>query len=296
MAEIEKHNEIDLAAALFSELNIASKGKKVMDNLEWGEKNESNVVDEYVDSDDDEDIDPLKIIAQSRDDVKRVIVIQPEPTLITEHDLKEIESFQAEIIEGAISNKFKLSRILPDSTASTISRTSSELSVTAAEFDPHINYICSKEHAALPAPTKYKPYFTTKSNSSDPAKEKFRHKPTKWEVTAATPPAFQHQEAKILSLHESITLQILQKEQMQEIREKQAIERLVAKENQTMKLSGKISEASAFFKTFRQPKHDSSDNSSVSDDSDHDEETWEDQEIHDDLGPGDGGVTIVQYE
>lgn len=299
MAEIEKHNVIDRAAELFSELNIVAKGKKVIDNLEW--RGQSSTVDEeYVDSDDDADeIDPLKIIAQSRDDVKRIKVIKAEPTLITENDLKEIESFQLEIAENTVSNKIKLSQTLPDSTASTISRTISELSISAAapELDPHINYLCSKEHDALPAPLKYKPYYTTTSNSSDPAKEKFRHKPRKWEITAATPPDFQHQEAKVLTLHESIALQILQKDQMKEIKEKQAIERLTAKDNRSVELSCKIPE-SASFKTFRTPKIDSSDdsNGSSESDSENDEEAWEDQAVHDDVGPGDGGVTIEQYE
>lgn len=302
MAEIEKHNVIDRAAELFSELNIVSKGKKVIDNLEWRAQNSATVDDEYVDSDDDEDdIDPLKIIAQSRDNVKRVKIIKPEPTLITENDLKEIESFQVEIVEGTVSSKHTSAQILPDSTASTISRTPSELSISAAapELDPHVNYLCSKEHDALPPPLKYKPYYTTTSNSSDPLKEKFRHKPHKWEVTAATPPDFQHQEAKVLTLHESIALQILQQDQMKEIKEKQAVERLMAKDNRlVVEMSCIIPESSASFKTFRTPKTESSDdsNGSSGSDSEDDEEAWEDQAVHDDVGPVDGGVTIVQYE
>lgn len=302
IVEIEKRNVFDRAAELFSELNIASKGKKLMDNLEWNGKTEGIAnVDQYLDSDDDiDDIDPLKIIAQSRDDVKRVKVIPPEPTLITPEDLKEIESFKVEIFEGAMKNKHKLMQIIPDSIASPLTRSTSELSVGSGglpDLDPHINYLCSKENAALPPPQKFKPYFTTTSNSLDPSKEKLRHKHTKWEITAATPPPLQHQEAKVLSLHESIALQLLHQEQLKTIQEKQAVERLKAKEIRLMgSLETKSTDA---FTTFRIPKNDVSDEDDDDDSDgnyDNAEDTWEDQEVHDDVGPGDGGVSIVQYE
>lgn len=53
------------AANLLSRLNIASKGKAAMSELEWtGRYNEKDDEDEIVELDSDDEEDPLKILAQ----------------------------------------------------------------------------------------------------------------------------------------------------------------------------------------------------------------------------------------
>lgn len=176
--ELRFKNEITETAERFSELNIASTGKSVLTKLEWNGKLTTTDSSTVVDSDDDvEETDPLKIIAQSRAQTKIVKEIKPEPTLITESDLREINSF----------DKYSIN-------------------------DPHVSYVCNMEH--LEHQTKFKPFFTTKTNVHDPETEKLRKKNYKWEVTAATPPLFQHTEAQVLSLHDSLELQIKQKEKL----------------------------------------------------------------------------------
>lgn len=307
LVEIEKRNVIDRAAELFSELNIASKGKQILDSLEWNgkyKKNNDNLV-HLVDSDEDDEVDPLKIIAQSRDDAKRVKFIKPEPVFITKTDLEEIESFKNLTIGESVDTKSKLSQDLINSNESSQgSRPSSQLSV-ASDFDPHMNYLCTKETDAVPPRAKYKPYFTTVSNSQDPQKEKHRNRSKHWEITAATPPPFRHQEAKIMTLHESIVLQMQQKEEMDAIQKAQAVERLMAREKRKQ-ISEPSTSAAPFFKSYRVPKSqfddiDSDDGEEEHDDDDdesdsNDEEAWAEQEVHDDIGPESGGITIVQYE
>lgn len=63
--EINHKNEIEKAALSFSQLNIASKGKEVMDELEWtGKFSEKTDSSKLVELDSDDEDDPLKILAQ----------------------------------------------------------------------------------------------------------------------------------------------------------------------------------------------------------------------------------------
>lgn len=100
--EINARNEIDQAAKLFSELNIVETGIKTVTHMEWsgGKINGEQLVvaADTLDSDDDDvdgNEDPLKIIAQSRAK-KLVKVAKPPPSLITEADLQDIKSLEAE--------------------------------------------------------------------------------------------------------------------------------------------------------------------------------------------------------
>lgn len=67
LQELEHKNEVETAANLLSQLNIASVGKAAMVKLEWTGKytdknNESTIKVVELDSDNEED--PLKILAQ----------------------------------------------------------------------------------------------------------------------------------------------------------------------------------------------------------------------------------------
>lgn len=63
--ELADCNEIDKAANLLSRLNIATEGKIVMNEIEWTGKVEvENNQDVLILDSDDEEQDPLKIIAE----------------------------------------------------------------------------------------------------------------------------------------------------------------------------------------------------------------------------------------
>lgn len=170
LKEIETRNEIEQAAKMFSEFNIASTGQKRLENLEWTGKTEASehVEEEILDSDDDED--PIKILAQSR--VKKVIKVPVERKLITESDLEDIKSF-------------------------------------SVPLEPYaVQMIEKNEVDTLPKTEKFKPYKTTKTDVHNPAIEMNRKVAKNWEVTAATPPLLKHPGVKMLSLHDSVQIQI----------------------------------------------------------------------------------------
>lgn len=63
--ELEHRNEVQKAADLLSQLNIASKGQKIINKLEWtGEYDENGDETKIVELDSDDDEEPLKILAQ----------------------------------------------------------------------------------------------------------------------------------------------------------------------------------------------------------------------------------------
>lgn len=201
LKELEHRNEVERAANLLSQLNIASIGKAAMTKLEWtgkyNNKNEDTTKIVELDSDDEED--PLKILAQPTGTgihKKKIIHVIHEESLIKPEDIVEIESF----------------------------KTDDCLDVE------HVKYIVDKvEKAQITNKKKepFKPYKTTKSNVHDPTKEKQRKLPNNWEVTAATPPLIIHEATKVLSLNESLILQKEQTNKLQEIQAKHAIERLI---------------------------------------------------------------------
>lgn len=98
--ELDRRTNIDEAANIFSELNIVSKGEDVLNSLEWNGhlnvEHSGDPVDDILDSDDEAELDPLRIIAQRTMHERRTKILPPEPKLITEADLTEIESFKAE--------------------------------------------------------------------------------------------------------------------------------------------------------------------------------------------------------
>lgn len=226
MKELDHRNEVDSAAKLFSELNIASIGKKKLNNLEWSGKLDSDKV--YLDSDDDDEqeVDPLKIVASSTEGQKeRLVKVEKEETLITQEDLEEIKSFQVSesvIEEVGLTDKSKLEKLLKNNQVEN-DKSQSEL------LEPYGKFLCEKEFNSHPNANKYLPFKTTKSNVHDPEKEKHRKVGKHWEITAATPPPIQHNGVKMLSLQESIEIGSVQREIKKEAMTRHAEDRLAMK-------------------------------------------------------------------
>lgn len=270
--ELDRRTNIDEAANMFSELNIVSKGEAVLNNLEWngnlnGEHND-DPTDDVLDSDDETELDPLRVIAQRTMHERRTKIVPPEPKLITEADLAEIESFKSEsenivssefpkasmtesktevesvgkvvdvqVVEIDVSEKLpyikaKIPHIekSPSSKASSISGNSRSSTPAMSEVEQHVRYLVAKTELQVdPQREKFKPYKTTVSDVHDPAKERLRKKGKYWEVTAATPPLIQHSGAKMLTLLDSVDLQSNYLAKIKNLQEKQAEERLAAR-------------------------------------------------------------------
>lgn len=186
MSALKEKDEIEIAAEMFSVLNISSKGTKFVTNLEWTGEMDTNNLGENVEVEVEDETNPLKIIAQSRAKQKIVKIEKPEESLITPSDLKDFEEVQ----------KLNLSS-----------------SSTSSQWDSHATYLCDKE--ALPGSTreKFRPYQTTKTNVHDPeleTKKVFKYS----EITAATPPHLRHPGTKMLTLQQSLELQIEKEKEM----------------------------------------------------------------------------------
>lgn len=250
--EINARNEVDQAAKLFSELNIVEKGVKTVTHMEWtgGKVNGDQLIvaADTLDSDDDDvdgNIDPLKLIAQSREKVL-VKVVKPPPSLITEADLQDIKSMQAEI--STKTDEFD----------------SNKTADTSIELEPHALYMIKKDKAfdgkseKCEMPKKFLPFRTTKSDVHNVDKEKLRKHGKHWEVTAATPPTMRNNAVKMIPLHESIETERQHKEKLREQMEKQAEERLamrqkIVAENISLLPSGSaLMDPNSFFQSYRQ--------------------------------------------
>lgn len=262
--EIESRNEIDVAAIIFSDLNIAEKGLKAVTQMEWnGGKANGNEqlvgIDSDDDAEDDRNVDPLKVIAQSRATTKIVKVKKPESSLVSEADLEEIKSF-------------------------------------GIELDAHALYVCDKdkfidENSNMER-KKFLPHKTTRSDVHSIAKEKGRVHGKHWEITAATPPTIRNSEAKMLTLKESIEIERKYKEDLKQLQENQATERLksrkkIISENIALLPSGAdLFDPNILFQSYREKEtnKDDSDDESLSENSDNGEE------------PEVGGVSVVAYD
>lgn len=229
--ELKARTDIDEAAKLFSKLNVAEFGKTVVNRMEWNgalaNDSDSNVP--VLDSDDEEDTNPLKILANKVINKHKIIKIDKvEESLITNEDIDEINSFNHEMQYSANykqnhnlnSNKFEHLR------QRIISNKQNEEVVIPTNFEPHTEYVCNKE-STVPQKNKFKPYHTTINNTLDPEKEKLRFKHKNWENTAATPPTFLHHAAQIIPLHEAITMEMKQQNQQTTRKRIIAAERLV---------------------------------------------------------------------
>lgn len=262
--EINARNEIDLAAKLFSDLNIVEKGIKTVTHMEWsnGKVNSDQLIvaADTLDSDDDVDgnSDPLKIIAQSRQ-TKVVKVVKPPPSLITEADLQDIKSIEA---ENQTKNMENGQSVDETSTKSETDEIVANKTVdTSIELEPHANYVMKKDRAfdgKSEMPKKFLPFRTTISDVHDVEKEKQRKHGKHWEVTAATPPTMRNNAVKMIPLQESIETERQHKEKLHEQMEKQAEERLamrkkIVSENISLLPSGSaLMDPNSFFQSYRQ--------------------------------------------
>lgn len=258
--EIEARNEIDQAAELFSELNIVEKGVKAVTNMEWiGGKvvgDQIIVAADTLDSDDDEDatIDPLKIIAQSRE-IKLVKIEKPIESLITDADLGDINSMKAENAakDGESSARSINTQREPENNLNKAS--------DSIDFDPHAVYIMKKDESFTEKSKntkKFMPFKTTKSDVHSVEREKNRKYGPHWEVTAATPPNLRNNPVQMLSLQESIEMERQHKEKLREQIEKQAEERLAARKKiiaaniSLLPPGSSMIDPNAFFQSYRQ--------------------------------------------
>ncbi|XP_055852736.1 DNA-directed RNA polymerase II subunit GRINL1A [Episyrphus balteatus] len=260
--ELERRSDIDDAAEKFSEMNIASKGEEKLIKMEWNGKISSDPTVDVIDSDDEAELDPLKIIAQRTMHEKKVINIPPEESLITQKDIEEINSFKnekpdlvvdAEIVSINVIDKIdKLKPLLKED----LNR---NLHFNEQEEDPHLQYLVEKGVDRPAIKEKYKPYQTTISNVHDPEKEKLRKKGKHWENTAATPPLIQHGATKMLSLTDSVEIQKTYLEKLKILQEKQAADRLAARmqraaNNPIQVPSEAVRKNNPNFNTYRDPK------------------------------------------
>ncbi|KAL9890683.1 RNA polymerase II subunit M [Glossina fuscipes fuscipes] len=240
--ELDRRANVDQAAKLFSQLNIVKEGEQVINSLEWGSDGYDHL-DDVLDSDDEHEMDPLRILAQKQMHEPRLKVLKPEIKLIKEQDLKEIGSCESsgnsvwnslhdtKVINAdivAIDVGDRLGDLKPKLEALNSSQRRRCISKQNVETEPHVNYLLEKTELKdqCVKKDKFKPYQTTVSNVHDPQKEKMRKKGKHWEITAATPPPIQTNGTQMLSLLDSIELQIRHLQKLKELQEKQATDRL----------------------------------------------------------------------
>lgn len=187
--ELKKRQEpVDSACDLLSGLSLNTKPE----DLEWNKGNSNGSENKRLDSDDDSDenVDALELIAthSGTSHLKKKKIIPPEPSLITEEDLKEIkEAGYAEHMcekydKCEEKERFKLNKQKPGSSHSDVKASAEKV----------------------------------KKRLGD-----------KWEVTEATPPIPVHKSAKGISLAESLHIQKEQAERLKEIERQQAAEKLM---------------------------------------------------------------------
>lgn len=295
--ELNARNEIDKAAALFSELNIVEKGVKAVTQMEWnGGKLKGDqvlVAAETLDSDDDEDgeFDPLKIIAQSRA-TKLVKVTKPPKSLITEADLQDIKSIEEENQNQKSQNDESPSNVIINTKSD---ETNGDKIRDSIELEPHAINMMKKDKAFdenTEIKKKFLPFRTTKTDVHHVDKEKHRKHGIHWEVTAATPPSLRNNAVKMISLQESIDMERQHKEKLREQIEKQAEERLVTRkqiiaDNISLLPSGSaLLDPNAFFQSYRQRETHFDENEDSNDDA-YSENSYDGEE------PDSHGVTVV---
>lgn len=213
--------------------------------MEWngGKMDQVLVAADTLDSDDEDEVDPLKIIAQSRQ-TKLIKVAKPIASLVTEADLEDIKSMTAES---------------SGTSANTSAKSSSDNMNTSIELEPHAIYIIKKDETTVKkAECKYLPHKTTKSDVHDIQREKDRLHGKHWEITAATPPTIRNSAVKMISMQESIEIERQHKEKLREQMEKHAEERLstrkkiIAENISLLPAGSSLVDPNAFFQSYRQ--------------------------------------------
>ncbi|XP_055629593.1 DNA-directed RNA polymerase II subunit GRINL1A [Toxorhynchites rutilus septentrionalis] len=192
--------------------------QNVLNNLEWNKQNETNTdSDHNCDVDETSTIKIKKASANCNENAEKEMA----PTK-TQKDIKqdELESC-ADVIELELAQTIhKFGDLLKK-------RQHEETS-----DDPIVNgYVkgyCQREKNKVHT-QKYLPFRTTKSNVHDPDKRKNWHVKS-WENTSATPSPSIHAPVKLLSLEESIQIQLEKNRSLQRLEKKYAEERLKRRE------------------------------------------------------------------
>lgn len=196
LAALRNSDAVHQASELFSVLNIAETGRTVTAQMEWhGRTTELGGSDDGVTAAEEstDERDPLKLLAQSREQVKLVQIEAPTETLITDADRLDIAEFQNE--------------------SNSNGETSDE------PLEPHAQYMCSIDNRHLGTKAKFLPHKTitapkVKSPKRDAELDKISDNRIKWENTSATPPQLRNPEVVVLSLSDSIEIQRVQQKAM----------------------------------------------------------------------------------
>lgn len=278
--EIKARDEVECAAMLFSELNIVEKGEKMLTHMEWcGGKVDCDqiiVAADTMNSDDEIDsVDPLKIIAQSRN-TKLVKIQKPAQSLITEADLADIKALSKAVNSTS------------DSSANTSTNTAASMELDPRAINIMKNEEC-KQHTVQQKQT-FLPFRTTKSDVHNVDREKARGVSKNWTNSSATPPLIRNDAAKLISLQESIDTERLQKEKYRDEMEKHAAERLATRrqiisENINLLPGGsEMRDPNSFFQSYQQREdkfmEDQEDEDSLSEHSALDDEEDDEQDTH----------------
>ncbi|XP_016960489.1 uncharacterized protein LOC108031498 [Drosophila biarmipes] len=264
LEEIRRRDEVEEATRMLSGLNIVEKGKITLNNLEWNGRSadEGAHVDDILDSDDEVEMDPLKVIAQGTMHEKKVKVIPPPASLITAEDLAEIADFKkpADSPDSALAGQSDTSSLPAEIIEIDASQVAAKLSKELPP-DQHALYLIDKTETSMntPAREKFMPFRTTKSNVHDPDKERVRKKGKHWEITAATPPLIQHKEVQLVPLAESAALQMDYMQRVKEVRIQQAEQRLARQKESRLAAGLSLPEESilktkAAFRNYRDPQ------------------------------------------
>lgn len=241
-----------------------------------------------VDSDDepDDEIDPLKIIAHANCTEKIIKIEAPEKSLITDEDIKEIESFSKEnknidIVELGVKNKSRLNKLIQKMEVKPIENNVNQV---AELLEPHALYLCHKENDII-LHKKFLPSRTSKSDVHNPEKEMARKVHKNWEATAATPPLLKHGRVKALSLPDSIEVQRECIKHVKEIQKENARVNLAQREIRMRDriLIDSLVDDAPFFSDYRGDKGPNSD-------SDDEEEMDSEDEVNDEPEEKGGGV------
>jgi hypothetical protein len=191
---LEFRTDIDNASKLLSTLNIGSSN---LNNLEWEGSTRTKKPQQPLDSDDDEEINPLEILASSNSvrQNQKIVKISSDPNerpLITDQDIKEAR----EITNGGV------------------------------HLDPVDEIICNREN--LGSDCRFLPYKSTEVKKKARDEAKGNVTPKIRDNSAATPPATKR-EMVALTLRESIDAEYQNQTLTTGLWKKQAADRLEAK-------------------------------------------------------------------
>ncbi|XP_069697850.1 DNA-directed RNA polymerase II subunit GRINL1A [Periplaneta americana] len=250
LEELAQRDEIGKTCRLLSGLEIGKPS--FSDEIEWTGKYSGTGTNNKaaLDSDDesDDERNPLKILAtQSGIGTyeKQCKVEEPEKSLITQEDLKDIEAIASD-------------------------------GVAKPKDDVYIKHLCDKiEKPREKKREQFKPFRNTKTENTQHKKPLGPH----WEVTAATPPLPVHGDVKLISLQESLQLQKEQAAKLKDVQAKHAAERLASQLGVKM---GSTLPDSALRMMYRDEPHHSDSSSNSEDEMANSDVEHEDEELEKD--------------